>query len=499
LNAPSSELEFADESLAFKQVAFAPADRLLGSNMNGLLYVWDAQSGGEAYPPVSGLMSSDLLSLSVSPGGERMAAAGSNGKVTLLELQSDATPHTAFEGDEEVFVVAFTPEGEEIVGGDRDGALRRWDVSAAKLLAVTVRGHSLPIIDLARSEDGQIWATLGRDQQLRLWRAGLPTASVELDVSEGQRAKGVAFSPDGNILGVGDRTGRLTLWQWAQDAEPKTLQAHSGEIWAVAFAPEGDMIATGDRNGEVAIWELSTGRRIDRRQLDEEPVWSLEFFPDSGRLMMATSSTVRVLDIESGAEETLTQLDSAPLNRASLSPSGDRIAAALSNGTIAVLDAADGSLLREIKADDNALWSATFDPSGERIISASSDEVVVVWDADEGTSLAVFGGHSGGATDAKILADGTTVVAVDRAGTIHFWDIETNRRLADPHPAHSRASWRIASHPDGVRFATSGDDGRAVVSSQLDFASICRVSAESFDAARREQYLGTEETPVGCP
>src|SRR3546814_12054033 len=69
-------------------------------------------------------------------------------------------------------------------------------------------------------------------------------------------------------------------------------------------------------------------------------------------------------------------------------------------------------------------------------------------------------GHTGGATDVAFLADGVTLVATDRKGGIHFWDLPTARRLAESHSGHQGASWRIAIHPDGQRFATAGDDGQ---------------------------------------
>ena len=79
-------------------------------------------------------------------------------------------------------------------------------------------------------------------------------------------------------------------------------------------------------------------------------------------------------------------------------------------------------------------------------------------------------GHTGGATDVSYLADGATLVSVDRSGKLHLWDAETSRRLADATQSHSRASWQIAVHPDGRRFATAGDDGQIKVWDELSVA-----------------------------
>jgi WD40 repeat protein len=495
LDVPSEWLTLATEPLAFKQVAFASGDRLVGSNMSGLLHIWRLSSEKPAAPPVDGLSSNDLLSLAVSPHGDSLAGAGSNGRVSLVDLGT-AAPRPIFADSASVFAVAFTPDGQEVVGGDRDGVLKVWDI-AKGTSAVTVNGHGQQIIDLDRGADGRTWVTIGRDQQLRVWRAHLPAATRTLATGSGAPAKGVAFSPDGETVAVGDRSGRVELWHWSADAGTTAFDAHEGEVWAVAFAPDGSRLASGDRGGEVVVRDLADGS-LSRHRVGGEPIWSLQFFPGSTTLLIGTSRSVRTLDVRSGAETTLARFEGAEVNRASLSAAGDLVAAALTDGRVVVLDAADGATRIEIAADDNAIWSAAFDGRGERIVTASSDEVVAVWDVRTGERLAIFGGHSGGATDAKILGDDTTVVAVDREGRLHHWDIATSRRLVDPAPAHAGASWRIALHPDGMQFATTGDDGQAAVRSALDLTAACTVGARAFDALRQEQYLGPGEAPVGC-
>lgn len=76
-----------------------------------------------------------------------------------------------------------------------------------------------------------------------------------------------------------------------------------------------------------------------------------------------------------------------------------------------------------------------------------------------------------------------TLAVLDRNGRLHFWDAQTARRLIQPWPARHGASWRIAVHPDGERFATTGDDGYVRLWDDLSVQRACEISRNAFDAS----------------
>ncbi len=96
------------------------------------------------------------------------------------------------------------------------------------------------------------------------------------------------------------------------------------------------------------------------------------------------------------------------------------------------------------------------------------------------------------------LADGATLVIVDRNGQLHWWDALSGRKLTTAWPAHAAASWRIAVHPDRVRFATTGDDGMVHLWDSLSVPRACEIAGQAFDDVRRQQYLGPGESSLAC-
>ena len=96
------------------------------------------------------------------------------------------------------------------------------------------------------------------------------------------------------------------------------------------------------------------------------------------------------------------------------------------------------------------------------------------------------------------MSDGVTLVVVDRSGMLHWWDAQTGRRLSEAWSAHAGASWRLAVHPDGERFATSGDDGKVRVWDDISVDRACEIGQRALDDVRRRQYLGQGEHTVAC-
>jgi WD40 repeat protein len=124
--------------------------------------------------------------------------------------------------------------------------------------------------------------------------------------------------------------------------------------------------------------------------------------------------------------------------------------------------------------------------------------VVTLWNVASGERVSTMTGHIGGATDLAFLADGVTLVVVDRRGNLHLWDVPTARRLGEIQVGHQSASWRIAVHVDGQRFATAGDDGRVRLWDELSIARACEISQAAFDSLLRAQYLGAGVPSEAC-
>lgn len=483
----------------FLSVAFAPdGEGLVAGNGEGDIFGWALPSATPLFKPIHGAHTSDVWKLEFSPRGDRFATASSDATSMVLEYPSGHIVGPAFSGVGGINDVAFTPDGDLLVGGGSDGALHLWDLSHDRLAGSTASGHSQPIIDVELSADGRLLATLGRDQLIRLWTLGKSYPLAQEHPVFGKSARGLAISADGSSMAVGNDTGAVQVWTLAGDARPMRLTGHSRPVWAIAFSPDSKFLATGDRSGELRLWNLASGDLRWSVAVGQGSVWSLVFIDDGRRLVTASDGGVQLRTAQTGAAEASLEQRGGNITRAALSPDGRSLAVAATDGRVRLWDLANATMTREIAAEDGVVWSVAFSPDGSSLATASSDEVVALWDRESGARVATMTGHTGGATDLAFLADGVTLVVVDRKGNIHLWDAPTARRLVESQAGHQGTSWRIAVHPDGQRFATAGDDGQVRLWDELSVARACEIARPSFDAVLRAQYLGAGELSEAC-
>src|SRR5262249_1698887 len=157
------------------RMAFSPDGRgLVAGSGAGEIYGWEVPSGRPLFEPGRGAHTSDIWGFAFSPKGDRFATYSSDGTSVVLAFPSGNIVGRAFDKAGDIAGVAFTPDGAELIGGGADGALRLWDIDKQALIATTPSGHSQPIADVAESADGKLVATLGKDQQARLWRGAAP-------------------------------------------------------------------------------------------------------------------------------------------------------------------------------------------------------------------------------------------------------------------------------------------------------------------------------------
>ena len=485
--------------LSFNVVEFSPdGGGLIASTHDGRIFGWALPSRAPLFDPITGVHTSHLLKLAFSPDGKRFATASTNGTSSVIAFPSGRVIGRAFEPTRQIGAVVFRPGGHVLIGGDTSGRLNLWDVERGMPIASTPRGHSRAIIDAELSQDGTLLATLGQDQVIRLWRFdGSQPLALELQVG-GQAAKAVAFSPDGKLLAAGDDAGVVEIWELATQRALIALQGQGDAVWALAFAPQARLLAAGDRAGRIHLWNLADGKRLHTMPPSGGAVWSLGFTPDGKQLVAVGEEAVTLWDVATRTPTALLSHEAGRNTRGTPSMDGKLLAVTTTLGDVRVWDLAKGALVQEIKADDDVIWSAAFRPDGRHLAVASSDEIVSLWDLTTGRLEATFTGHIGGATDVAFLADGVTLVVVDRSGKLHWWDTRSGRKLSEAWSAHTATSWRLAVHPDGVRFATTGDDGRVKIWDALSVGRACEIAQQSFDAVRRQQYLGPDEPSLAC-
>jgi len=241
---------------------------------------------------------STMNAVAIGP-DQRIAATGHrNGLVVLWDLdrQSKRRRISAFpEADEEVDVIAFSPDGARFAAASRCGnRIGLWDVSTGKRLQL-FEAHDCD--SLAFSPDGRLLAYCdGRD--VVIWNRRARTQMKRL-AGHAPTVNALAFAPDGGTLATTGEDRKIKLWDTTTWKERWERSAHAASVLSIAFSPDGRTLASGAEDGTINLWQAETGEEFFELARAATSVVKLVFSPTHD-LLLALLNSGRVALFEGG-------------------------------------------------------------------------------------------------------------------------------------------------------------------------------------------------------
>jgi WD40 repeat protein len=217
------------------------------------------------YVPQLGLTSLEPIKVEFRPGDpETLLVVNQSGRIDLFDISNPDRPNKSHEIWASAVDAAFSPSGDRIVSGGRDGTVRFWTLEGQPA-AEPFEGHEGSVFSVAFSPSGDRIVSGGGDGTVRLWTLEGQSAAEPFKGHEGWVIS-VAFSPSGEHIVSGGRDGTFRLWTLEGQPAAAPFKGHEGGnfggVRSVAFSPSGDRIVSGGSDGTVRLWTLE-GRPAD--------------------------------------------------------------------------------------------------------------------------------------------------------------------------------------------------------------------------------------------
>jgi WD40 repeat protein len=206
------------------------------------------------------------LAADISPNHKWIALGGPSKLVKIYETDTGELKHRIKKHTDWITSIEFSPNGDLLASGDRAGGAFIWEASSGGIV-FTLADHRESVTGLSWRADSQMVASSSEDGRVILWFAedGFPTRSINAhaDGAGGRQASprnrlpgvlSISYARDGSFATVGrDNTARL----WRADGNPLgKLDGFRDLPSRVAFSHDGQRVMAGDFTGTVRVWSV---------------------------------------------------------------------------------------------------------------------------------------------------------------------------------------------------------------------------------------------------
>jgi WD40 repeat protein len=278
------------EKTVYQPIFNADGTRIVSPSSDKTVRLWNVETGellrtyGPDNPDTPDVLEghSDLaINVAFSPDETRILSVGYDDIALLWDVETGELLRTYGPDNPEtpdvveghmissdptysLWAVAFSPDGQTFYtsGFDQNNAILRRDVETGAIIQ-QYTGHTLGIIDIALTRDGQHFLTASWDKTIKLWDA--ETGEV-IHSYEGHTdwVWDVAWSPDEQTFLSASADKTAILWDVATGREIRRFVGHIDGVLAVTFNHEGNLAISGGRDNIAILWDVQTGELLRR-------------------------------------------------------------------------------------------------------------------------------------------------------------------------------------------------------------------------------------------
>jgi WD40 repeat protein len=209
------------------------------------------------------VLSDRVVALDFNTAGTRLVAGGGVpsrfGEFKVFNVADGSLVRSFADAHaDEVFGVAFSPDGTRIASCGADKYVKAFDLATGKLVR-SYEGHTDHVLGVAWRADGMVLASCGADNVIRVWNA---ETGDQLRMIAGftKQVTSIRFIGESvnTVSGSGDKTVHLHRTDNGQNL--RTFAGATDYVFTVSVTPDGRTVVAGGYDSVLRIWNGTNGQ-----------------------------------------------------------------------------------------------------------------------------------------------------------------------------------------------------------------------------------------------
>ncbi|MEQ8785054.1 MAG: c-type cytochrome domain-containing protein [Pirellulaceae bacterium] len=396
--------------------------------------------------------------------------------------------------------IVYHPTTPSLYTACADGTVRGFNVENQQQLFSA--NHAAPVHDLALRGDGQMLASAGENNTIKLWSSTNGAASQPAQLT-GFTApvRSVEFTPDGTrVVGAGGTadSGEVLVFNLSPPAGllEQAIVGHAGQVEACKAIGSQSRFASISADGALLTWNALAVRHIPGHT---QPVTSLAAIPPAegttlpDLLSGSLDGTARRWNVETGAQ--LAQLShGGAVTSVAVRGDGQRFATSSNNNTLKLWNAANNQQLAQMQGDLRAKTQvakltqsrsdvATQVADAKTAVEAAERELPLKIDAEKKAAAALAAAEKDVQAKAAALSTASTAKAAAEQDAIQAAATAQKAAVA-MEQANQRA---LAMAAEARLLAEKAEQARAIAAADAENAQLAKAHAEAMAAAAKAE------------